>query len=548
MPYVKFISGHSESTKTIQNYLEKKGRHLASDFVNAARESIDGLSWSEVMDRTREEYDTQHARKGQRARRYEHIIISLDPQDDVSLDDFRDYVTSIVSHWFDGELGRFQVAIVYHDDNSERVARGEKGVLHAHLVVNNPDLETGLRLSPKLTPKFVNDFATDANSRALDLGWHGFAQNGVSMTLEQMKAAGLSRSRGRYAALAMAEGIEVPEIEGEEAYEFRDKTGRVDKIDDVLKDKDGEGDMLFKRRKKVTRDVAGAREDSAIGTSDDLDSVDATSSNNPTGTNVGSNEFAVKFKFRDGDERMYVFTRQPTREDIPEKRYREREGFSWKQDIRDRVDVALRLAESSKDFKEICGLLGVGVSYNAHGDIKFSHPSSPDTRVVKGHTLGKDYSTASIATAISMKGTARQQRAHDLPGRERYMRDPERRAAMLAAAEAEPDTVEGASDMSVIRDFIAYNDAHGIKSYEDYPDTRAGRAARSYAELIGAFDAEGDKTLDESTPLIDRLELQRFIREETGAGGLGITVESPRTGGTIDEAPSAGGEQPRKKR
>lgn len=548
MPYVKFISGHSESTKTIQNYLEKKGRHLASDFVNAARESIDGLSWSEVMDRTREEYDTQHARKGQRARRYEHIIISLDPQDDVSLDDFRDYVTSIVSHWFDGELGRFQVAIVYHDDNSERVARGEKGVLHAHLVVNNPDLETGLRLSPKLTPKFVNDFATDANSRALDLGWHGFAQNGVSMTLEQMKAAGLSRSRGRYAALAMAEGIEVPEIEGEEAYEFRDKTGRVDKIDDALKDKDGEGDMLFKRRKKVTRDVAGAREDSAIGTSDDLDSVDATSSNNPTGVNVGSNEFAVKFKFRDGDERMYVFTRQPTREDIPEKRYREREGFSWKQDIRDRVDVALRLAESSKDFKEICGLLGVGVSYNAHGDIKFSHPSSPDTRVVKGHTLGKDYSTASIATAISMKGTARQQRAHDLPGRERYMRDPERRAAMLAAAEAEPDTVEGASDMSVIRDFIAYNDAHGIKSYEDYPDTRAGRAARSYAELIGAFDAEGDKTLDESAPLIDRLELQRFIREETGAGGLGITVESPRTGGTIDEAPSAGGEQPRKKR
>lgn len=548
MPYVKFISGHSESTKTIQNYLEKKGRHLASDFVNAARESIDGLSWSEVMDRTREEYDTQHARKGQRARRYEHIIISLDPQDDVSLDDFRDYVTSIVSHWFDGELGRFQVAIVYHDDNSERVARGEKGVLHAHLVVNNPDLETGLRLSPKLTPKFVNDFATDANNRALDLGWHGFAQNGVSMTLEQMKAAGLSRSRGRYAALAMAEGIEVPEIEGEEAYEFRDKAVRVDKDDDAPKDKDGESDMFFKRRKNVTRDVADAHKDDMVAISDNPDAIGVTSSSDRSAAKVGSNEFAVKFKFRDGDERMYVFTRQPTREDIPEKRYREREGFSWKQDIRDRVDVALRLAESSKDFKEICGLLGVGVSYNAHGDIKFSHPSSPETRVVKGHTLGKDYSTASIATAISMKGTARQQRAHDLPGRERYMRDPERRAAMLAAAEAEPDTVEGASDMSVIRDFIAYNDAHGIKSYEDYPDTRAGRAARSYAELIGAFDAEGDKTLDESTPLIDRLELQRFIREETGAGGLGITVESPRTGGTIDEAPNAGGEQPRKKR
>lgn len=544
MPYVKFISGHSETVKKIQKYLEKNNRHLAEDFINAARESMDGLSWAEVMDETREEYGTQHARKGQRARRYEHIIISLDPQDDVSLDDFRDYVTSIASRWFDDEIGRFQVAIVYHDDNNERVSRGEKGVLHAHLVINNADLESGLRISPKLTPRTVTAFALDVNNRALDLGWHGFANNGVSLTLEEMRARGLEPSKGRRAARLMAQGIEAPGIEGEEEYSF---TG--DKEADITGSEDGYNPAPNDGQAVVDATV----DESSFGrTSHDGITENTYSGKGSAGRKddmQGSDEtFRVKFEFKSGGVRVFDFTRQPAREDMAERRYREREGFSWKQDIRDRVDVAMRLAESTRDFTEICDLLGVGISYNKQGDIKFSHPSAPDTRVVKGQTLGNRYSAGNIATILSMKGTARQQRAHDLPGRERYMRDPERRAAMLAAAEAEPDTVEGASDMSVIRDFIAYNDAHGIKSYEDYPDTRAGRAARSYAELIGAFDAEGDKTLDESTPLIDRLELQRFIREETGAGGLGITVESPRTGGTIDEAPSAGGEQPRKKR
>lgn len=544
MPYVKFISGHSESAKTIQKYLEKNGRHLAEDFINAARESVDGLSWAEVMDETREEYGTQHARKGQRARRYEHIIISLDPQDDVSLEDFRDYVASIASRWFDGGIGKFQVAIVYHDDNNERVSRGEKGVLHAHLVVNNADLESGLRISPKLTPRTVTELALDANSRALALGWHGFASNGVSMTLDEMRARGLEPSKGRRAARLMARGIEAPSIEGEDEYGFADEeeAGIIGPADGEMRASDG-GLDASEEAGPSTSVHEGPRVDETEG----RDRVEA-SARRGAGIPGDEETFRVRFEFKSGGVRVFDFTRQPAREDMAERRYRQREGFSWKQDIRDRVDVALRLSESTRDFTEICELLGVGISHNKQGDIKFSHPSAPATRVVKGQTLGSRYSAGSIATTLSMKSVARQQRAHDLPGRERYMRDPERRATMLAAAVAEPDTPEGASDMSVIRDFIAYNDEHGIKSYDDYPDSRAGRAARSYAELIGAFDADAGKALDEEAPLIDRLELQRFIREETGAGGLGITVEAPRAGGTIDEAPSAGGERPRKKR
>lgn len=568
MPYVKFISGHSESTRGIQEYLEKKGRQLAEDFVNATRESLDGCAWSEVMDRTRLDYGTQTARAGQRARRYEHIIISLDPEDDVTLDEFRDYVNGIVEEWFDGGIGRFQVAVVYHDDNSERIANGQEGVLHAHLVINNTELETGLRLSPKLTPKVVNEFAADVNARALERGWHGFAENGVSMTLAKMRERNLSPSKGRRNARLMAEGITAPAIEGEEEYVFADDSNDArrrgaegaessrDPVIDVetaqdsdraradAPDEPGAGPQ----NEKIEGSRASHGEGRAIKkpVSRRRAARDGTDGEIPSYMAGGRQK--VLLRFADGTEHVFEFTRQMTREDIPERRLRERQGYSWKQDIRDRVDVARRLAGSMQDFRQICGMLEVDITYSKSGEIKFSHPSAPDSRIVKGSTLGKDYSTSALISAISLKDVSRRQRAHDLPGRERYMREGERSALSNAARAAKPGTARGASDMKVIREFIAYNDAHDIHSYDDYPDTVDGRAARSYAELIGAFDTTAPTAIDPTAPLLDRLELQRFIREETGAGGLCRTEESRAPGGGVtDDAPAAGG-QPRRNR
>ena len=524
MPYVKFISGHAESCKWIRQYLERGGRALGDDYVNAAREGIDGTLWDSVMDATREEYGTQHARRGQRARRYEHIIISLDPSDEVTLDEFRDFITGIASEWFDDAIGRFQVAIVYHDDNSERISRGEEGVLHAHLVVNNVDLDSGLRISPKLTPKVVNDFATDVNMRALERGWHGFSKEGVSMTFDEMKRSGTSPSRGRYAARQLAKGIAAPPVKGENEYVFADRAGAA----------------------AAGREADAREETDHIDNSGDDAEVFFKRSGNKPGAPAGEaapagGDVRVRMTFAKGGEHTFTMTNQSSREDLPERRHREREGFSWKQDIRDRVDIAMRLSQSSREFGEICGLLGLGVSYNKEGEIKFSHPSAPDSRVVRGCTLGRDYSSNAIAMALALKDVARRQRAHDLPSRERYMRGPERSAMAREAARAEVDSARGSGDMTAIKELIAYNDSHGIKSYDDYPDDLQGRAVRAYAQMIGAFDAPSrhDETITGS--LMDRLELQRFLREETGAGGLerGQDSARPDSRSAIDEGGDA---------
>ena len=144
MPYIKAISGHTR-LGAAQRYLEKEGRALARDFLNldAPMEGIDegGLpeygdyDWSSVMDGTREKLGNDRPFKGRKARTYKHYVISPDPRDAVSLSRLR----SVTMSWVEENFGDYEVAIVYHDDNEHHVP-------HAHVVVNNTNLDTGRRL------------------------------------------------------------------------------------------------------------------------------------------------------------------------------------------------------------------------------------------------------------------------------------------------------------------------------------------------------------------------------------------------------------------
>ena len=144
MPYIKAISGHTR-LGAAQRYLEKEGRALARDFLNldAPMEGIDegGLpeygdyDWSSVMDSTREKLGNDRPFKGRKARTYKHYVISPDPRDAVSLSRLR----SVTMSWVEENFGDYEVAIVYHDDNEHHVP-------HAHVVVNNTNLDTGRRL------------------------------------------------------------------------------------------------------------------------------------------------------------------------------------------------------------------------------------------------------------------------------------------------------------------------------------------------------------------------------------------------------------------
>ena len=143
MPYVKPIPGHTR-TGGIMRYLEKEGRALAHDFqrmnVPAVGDGPSGpeyasFDWASRMDGTRESFGNDLAWKGKRARTFMHYVLSPSPEDRIDLASLRKLATA----WAEENFPDHEVAIVYHDDNERRIP-------HAHIVVNNTNLETGRRL------------------------------------------------------------------------------------------------------------------------------------------------------------------------------------------------------------------------------------------------------------------------------------------------------------------------------------------------------------------------------------------------------------------
>lgn len=144
MPYIKPITGHT-TLGAAQRYLERDGRALARDFVNLEPPII-GLSddgepvygaydWASVMDATRATLGNDAPYRGRRARTYKHYVFSPDPRDGIGLSELR----SVTMSWVRENFGDYEVAVVYHDDNEHRIP-------HAHIIVNNTNLDTGRRL------------------------------------------------------------------------------------------------------------------------------------------------------------------------------------------------------------------------------------------------------------------------------------------------------------------------------------------------------------------------------------------------------------------
>ena len=165
---LKAISGHT-STRGIRRYLTKEGRALAEDYINL-EPSVPGrpFDWAEAMDRTRRLYGNDSAWRGRRARTYKHYVVSPDPKDRVSLDGLRALATGWARECFPDH----EVAIVYHDDNAG-------GIPHAHVVVNNTNLETGRRLQ-------------DPDPKALARSLQGVAESLGMSPLEAVPRSGVA--------------------------------------------------------------------------------------------------------------------------------------------------------------------------------------------------------------------------------------------------------------------------------------------------------------------------------------------------------------------
>lgn len=508
MTYMKILSGHS-SAKWIRYYLFKNDRALDKDFLNLTDRDWKGRDWAKVMDRTREIFGNNvPVKKNTKVRTYEHMIISLDEKDDgVELDDFRDFVNEWASKWFDSRgpegqgIGRFEVAIAYHDDNTAREAEGKKGILHAHLVINNTELETKRRISGLRTTKVVQAMRADLQAMSLERGWHAFATDGKSYTQSEMDAKGLKVSRGKRLDRAMAalDNVLVNEAKGAQQENF--------------------GDALQKQldeRRPVEKLIPETYDDIAVGKSQPIvGDKKANSSSRNKGfsyTTMRTDDGRVM--------RLVVPHGFGDSETMAERQIENREGWSWKDDIRDRVDVAVRISKGPADFASKLGELGIKVNYNRDGDLVYHHPSDPASRKVKGSTLGKQYAATSIEQVIAEKHTSQRQRAQSLPSRERWMNDDERAAALAIAKAAIPCTREGTELMGRLKSTIEQNDSaardeirHGMGV--EYPSSLANSLGIEYPKPSTAGDGRRKKMTEEEI-----LEAMADIRDEKGFGGL----------------------------
>lgn len=156
---LKAITGHT-SARGICRYLTKKDRALAEDYLNIdAPEEARGFDWAAVMDETRRAFGNDLPWRGKRVRTYKHYVVSPDPKDGASLSALRGLATA----WAEEHFSEFEVAIIYHDDNG-------RGIPHAHVVVNNTNIETGRRLQdpdPKALAESLQSIAERQGLTAL---------------------------------------------------------------------------------------------------------------------------------------------------------------------------------------------------------------------------------------------------------------------------------------------------------------------------------------------------------------------------------------------
>lgn len=508
MTYMKPLSGHS-SVKWIRYYLFKNDRALDKDFLNLTDRDWKGRDWAKVMDRTREIFgNDKPVKKDSKVRTYEHVIISLDEKDNgVELDDFRDFVNEWAAKWFDsrgpeGEgIGRFEVAIAYHDDNTAREADGKQGILHAHIVINNTELETKRRISGLLTTKVVQAMRADLQTMSLERGWHAFATDGKSYTQAEMEAKGLKVSRGKRLDRAMAalDNVLANEVRG----------AQIDDYGEAMQEQLDERLPIEKLIPETYADNQNASRRAKVGKS------------NPTNPDEVAGLSYTTMKTEDGRAMRLVVPRGFGDSDtMAERQIGTREGWSWKDDIRDRVDVAMRVSKGPVDFASKLGELGIKVNYNREGDLVYHHPSDPTSRKVKGSTLGKQYSATSIEQTMAEKYASRRQRAHNLPGRERWMTDEERSAAMAIAKAATPCTREGAELMGRLKSTIKQNDAAPRNqanrgSSIEYPSSLASSLGIEYPKASSAGDGRRKKMTEEEI-----LDAMADMRDEKGHGGL----------------------------
>ena len=123
-----------------EGHKAESDRALAEDFVGVPP-SARG-NWARYMDDLRKAAGCDRRTGGRegKAVTYRHYVLAPDPEDGIDLATLRAYAKEWVVKAFGPGA---TAAIVYHDDNHERLKKGLQGIPHAHICVNALNTETG---------------------------------------------------------------------------------------------------------------------------------------------------------------------------------------------------------------------------------------------------------------------------------------------------------------------------------------------------------------------------------------------------------------------
>ena len=115
-------------------------RALAEDFIGIPPSMR--KDWARYMDDIRRAAGCDKRTGGRegKAVTYRHYVLSPDPEDGIDLATLRAYAKEWVVKVFGPGA---TAAIVYHDDNHERLKKGQQGIPHAHICVNALNTATG---------------------------------------------------------------------------------------------------------------------------------------------------------------------------------------------------------------------------------------------------------------------------------------------------------------------------------------------------------------------------------------------------------------------
>ena len=134
MPIVKFQSfsktSHHPSVARRSQYLLKDGRAVLQSTLNV------GPDWPRAMDEERKIYGTDGGVL------FREVMISPAEADKAT----PEQMLGLGEEFVRTHLPNAQTAIVIHVDNRERTDGGLEGIPHAHIVVNNVELDTGRRV------------------------------------------------------------------------------------------------------------------------------------------------------------------------------------------------------------------------------------------------------------------------------------------------------------------------------------------------------------------------------------------------------------------